>query len=127
MAEVEGTGATQFEGVAITGDVAGMQFGGTADGPADGGDVAGGEQRGLFLEASEEDRILEERNLHGFDESVAQAAGIDVLNCLNIGDNAEHLEALKFGPGDGNLQYYLFNVGGGPNARASQRAGAKLF
>jgi glycylpeptide N-tetradecanoyltransferase len=40
---------------------------------------------------------------------LARDRGIDVVNCLNLMDNAPHLEALKFAVGDGNLQYYLFN------------------
>jgi len=33
----------------------------------------------------------------------------DVFNALDLMDNKEFLEKLKFGPGDGNLQYYLYN------------------
>jgi len=33
----------------------------------------------------------------------------DVFNCLDVCDNGKFLDELKFGPGDGNLQYYLFN------------------
>ena len=33
----------------------------------------------------------------------------DVFNALDLMDNAEFLEKLKFGIGDGNLQYYLYN------------------
>jgi len=34
----------------------------------------------------------------------------DVFNCLNVMENKEEsLEKLKFGPGDGYLQYYLYN------------------
>jgi hypothetical protein len=32
---------------------------------------------------------------------------IDVFNCLNLMENSEFLEKLRFGAGDGNLQYYL--------------------
>lgn len=35
--------------------------------------------------------------------------GFDVFNALNLMDNKEFLEPLKFGIGDGNLQYYLYN------------------
>jgi glycylpeptide N-tetradecanoyltransferase len=35
--------------------------------------------------------------------------GFDVFNCLEIHDNKEFLEDLKFGPGDGHLKYYLYN------------------
>jgi glycylpeptide N-tetradecanoyltransferase len=40
---------------------------------------------------------------------LAAEARIDVLNCLDLAENKPLLEALKFGPGDGHLQYYLFN------------------
>lgn len=33
----------------------------------------------------------------------------DVFNALNILDNQEMLKELKFGIGDGNLHYYLYN------------------
>jgi len=33
----------------------------------------------------------------------------DVFNALNLMDNEEFLEAHKFGKGDGNLHYYLYN------------------
>ncbi|EEB19465.1 glycylpeptide N-tetRadecanoyltransferase, putative [Pediculus humanus corporis] len=39
----------------------------------------------------------------------AKNMGLDVFNALNIMDNKEFLEPLKFGIGDGNLQYYLYN------------------
>lgn len=36
-------------------------------------------------------------------------AGADVFNCLNLLENDTFIEALKFGRGDGNLHYYLYN------------------
>ncbi|CAF1154022.1 unnamed protein product [Rotaria sordida] len=33
----------------------------------------------------------------------------DVFNALDIMDNKEFLEKLKFGEGDGNIQYYIYN------------------
>ncbi|CAK9251541.1 unnamed protein product [Sphagnum jensenii] len=36
-------------------------------------------------------------------------SGADVFNALDLADNASVLEALKFGQGDGYLQYYLYN------------------
>eukprot|EP01089_Gocevia_fonbrunei_P002024 TRINITY_DN1199_c0_g1_i1.p1 TRINITY_DN1199_c0_g1~~TRINITY_DN1199_c0_g1_i1.p1 ORF type:complete len:460 (-),score=101.57 TRINITY_DN1199_c0_g1_i1:29-1408(-) len=33
----------------------------------------------------------------------------DVYNCLDACDNKSFIDELKFGPGDGSLQYYLFN------------------
>jgi len=35
--------------------------------------------------------------------------GYDVFNALDLMDNKEFLDKLKFGIGDGNLQYYLYN------------------
>lgn len=40
---------------------------------------------------------------------LANNAGFDVFNCLNVMDNQEFLEDLKFGAGDGALHYYLYN------------------
>jgi glycylpeptide N-tetradecanoyltransferase len=40
---------------------------------------------------------------------LAKKAGHDVFNCLDIMDNKEFLETLKFGPGNGNLMFYLYN------------------
>lgn len=34
---------------------------------------------------------------------------MDVFNALDLMDNAKFLEELKFGIGDGNLQYYIYN------------------
>lgn len=35
--------------------------------------------------------------------------GFDVFNALDLMENKTFLEKLKFGIGDGNLQYYLYN------------------
>jgi glycylpeptide N-tetradecanoyltransferase len=35
--------------------------------------------------------------------------GSDVFNALNLMENDEFLDELKFGKGDGNLQYYIYN------------------
>lgn len=40
---------------------------------------------------------------------LAKNNGADVFNALNLMDNDEFLQELKFGLGDGNLQYYLYN------------------
>jgi len=40
---------------------------------------------------------------------LARQNGLDVFNALNLMENATFLEELKFGPGDGRLQYYLYN------------------
>ncbi|PSN36023.1 Glycylpeptide N-tetradecanoyltransferase [Blattella germanica] len=39
----------------------------------------------------------------------AKNSGFDVFNALDLMENKEFLETLKFGIGDGNLQYYLYN------------------
>ncbi|XP_044729600.1 glycylpeptide N-tetradecanoyltransferase [Chrysoperla carnea] len=39
----------------------------------------------------------------------AKNLNFDVFNALDLMDNREFLEPLKFGIGDGNLQYYLYN------------------
>lgn len=40
---------------------------------------------------------------------LAKNKGYDVFNALDLMENNEFLEDLKFGVGDGNLHYYLFN------------------
>jgi len=40
---------------------------------------------------------------------LAKQNNFDVFNCLDIMSNKDFLETLKFGPGDGNLHYYLYN------------------
>jgi glycylpeptide N-tetradecanoyltransferase len=40
---------------------------------------------------------------------LARNAGVDVFNCLSLLDNTAFLKDLKFAPGDGYLQYYLYN------------------
>ncbi|CAF1213056.1 unnamed protein product [Adineta steineri] len=39
----------------------------------------------------------------------AHNSGFDVFNALDIMNNKEFLKKLKFGDGDGNLQYYVYN------------------
>jgi hypothetical protein len=34
---------------------------------------------------------------------------MDVFNALDLMDNEQFLQTLKFGIGDGNLQYYVYN------------------
>lgn len=34
---------------------------------------------------------------------------MDVFNALDLMENTQFLENLKFGIGDGNLQYYIYN------------------
>ena len=40
---------------------------------------------------------------------LANKTGSDVFNALNLMENETFLEDLKFGKGDGNLQYYVYN------------------
>lgn len=40
---------------------------------------------------------------------LAKKLDFDVFNALDLMDNKKFLEALKFGIGDGNLQYYIYN------------------
>ncbi|XP_067412345.1 glycylpeptide N-tetradecanoyltransferase 1 isoform X1 [Emydura macquarii macquarii] len=40
---------------------------------------------------------------------LAKSKGFDVFNALDLMENKPFLEKLKFGIGDGNLQYYLYN------------------
>lgn len=39
----------------------------------------------------------------------AKNLDLDVFNALDLMENASFLENLKFGIGDGNLQYYVYN------------------
>ena len=50
--------------------------------------------------------------------TLAAAKGYDVFNALDLLENASFLKDLKFGAGDGSLQYYLYNwrLGGAPIA-----------
>lgn len=40
---------------------------------------------------------------------MAKKTGYDVFNALDILENTSFLKKLKFGEGDGYLQYYLYN------------------
>jgi glycylpeptide N-tetradecanoyltransferase len=40
---------------------------------------------------------------------MAKNEGLDVFNALNLMENDRFLHDLKFGMGDGNLQYYIYN------------------
>ncbi|KAK0725218.1 acyl-CoA N-acyltransferase [Lasiosphaeris hirsuta] len=47
---------------------------------------------------------------------LAKKQNFDVFNALSLMDNALFLEEQKFGPGDGQLHYYLFNYKANPIA-----------
>lgn len=66
---------------------------------------------------------------------VAKKARFDVFNALTLYDNPLFLEQLKFGAGDGQLHYYLYNyrtapIAGGVNSRnlpdENQRGGVGI-
>ena len=59
-----------------------------------------------FYNVSTTDRLLEGMNtlLHR-----AKELEFDVFNALDVMENKSFLEELKFGIGDGELHYYLFN------------------
>lgn len=40
---------------------------------------------------------------------LAKNKGYDVYNALDVQQNGQFMEELKFGMGDGNLHYYLYN------------------
>lgn len=40
---------------------------------------------------------------------LAKNKGYDVFNALDVQNNEEFVKELKFGVGDGNLHYYLYN------------------
>lgn len=40
---------------------------------------------------------------------LAKQCGVDVFNALDLQENGTVVRDLKFGPGDGHLQYYLYN------------------
>lgn len=40
---------------------------------------------------------------------LARDEGFDVFNTLDMLDNEKFIHELKFGPGDGKLQYYMYN------------------
>lgn len=40
---------------------------------------------------------------------MAKKEHADVFNALDVMENVEMLQPLKFGPGSGELQYYLYN------------------
>ncbi|OCH93383.1 N-myristoyl transferase [Obba rivulosa] len=64
-----------------------------------------------FQDGVEEDDRLKKRleELLGDAVIIANACNFDVLNGLTLMDNALFLEDLKFGTGDGVLNYYLYN------------------
>ena len=42
---------------------------------------------------------------------LAKKNGFDVFNALDLMENSTVFSDLRFGQGDGNLQYYLYNWG----------------
>jgi glycylpeptide N-tetradecanoyltransferase len=65
----------------------------------------------VALTAPDDRSALEERLNALMKDAVilARRAKLDVFNALSLMDNPLFLENQKFGPGDGQLHYYLFN------------------
>lgn len=61
----------------------------------------------LFYYAAQSNKQLEK--LVNAALILAKASGFDVFNCVEILDNGNFVKSLKFGEGDGQLHYYLFN------------------
>ncbi|XP_053993546.1 glycylpeptide N-tetradecanoyltransferase 1-like [Hylaeus volcanicus] len=40
---------------------------------------------------------------------IAKRLGVDVFNALDLNENSQFIEKLRFGRGDGSLRYYLYN------------------
>ena len=53
--------------------------------------------------------ITHSHNVAVIKENPVQQGDFDVFNALDLMENTSFLEKLKFGIGDGNLQYYLYN------------------
>jgi glycylpeptide N-tetradecanoyltransferase len=53
----------------------------------------------------------------------AQKLGFDVFNALTLLDNSLFLDELKFGAGDGHLNFYLFNYRAMPIAGGTKGKG----
>ncbi|KAI9258161.1 acyl-CoA N-acyltransferase [Phascolomyces articulosus] len=60
---------------------------------------------------AEESKFLKKRLNELFKDALvlAKKEGFDVVNALDLMDNALVVDELKFGPGDGYLNYYLYN------------------
>lgn len=74
-----------------------------------------------FVEDSEADNNLKKRleALVGDALIIANQAKFDVFNALTLMDNCSFLESLKFGAGDGLLNFYLYNWRTAPLAGVS--------
>jgi len=62
--------------------------------------------------ASDEDEKAHKARLQALIKDaliIAKNNDFDVFNCLNLMENAMFIEDLKFGPGDGHLNYYMYN------------------
>jgi len=57
--------------------------------------------------------------------TVADRAKFDVFNALTLMDNVPLLEPLRFGAGDGLLNYYLYNWRTNPLAGMEGKGGVK--
>ncbi|EJD02399.1 N-myristoyl transferase [Fomitiporia mediterranea MF3/22] len=75
--------------------------------------------------SAEEDGRLKRRLLELVTDAliIASAAGFDVFNALSLMDNYQFLTDLKFGQGDGLLNYYLYNWRTAPLAGMNEAGG----
>ncbi len=66
---------------------------------------------GYYMATDRKNPKLEERlkDLMHIALCLAQEMKFDVFNCLNIMENESFMKDLKFGVGDGTLQYHLYN------------------
>lgn len=80
-----------------------------------------------FVEGSEVDNNLKKRleALVGDALIIANQAKFDVFNALTLMDNCSFLESLKFGAGDGLLNFYLYNWRTAPLAGVSAADGVE--
>jgi len=81
-----------------------------------------------FQKSSENDGRLKKRleMLVGDALIIASHANFDVFNALTLMDNAQFLKDLKFGPGDGFLNFYLYNWRTAPIAGVDLKAKAVM-
>ncbi|KAL5529694.1 hypothetical protein ACEPAG_5679 [Sanghuangporus baumii] len=78
-----------------------------------------------FQEGSEEDGRLKKRLQELITDAliIASGAGFDVFNALSLMDNYQFTTDLKFGQGDGLLNYYLYNWRTAPLAGLNEAGG----
>ncbi|KAJ2550016.1 glycylpeptide N-tetradecanoyltransferase [Coemansia sp. RSA 1933] len=70
-----------------------------------------GAKKEKALLREKQDQLVKARLIELFGDALvlAKNAGFDVVNCLDMMDNAMFAKELKFGRGDGFLRYYFYN------------------